>query len=112
MRAAAPYSDFVQFMKDSSFYRDSDTSTTYNQYNHVIVSPEISNASSDTERHDFTLKVYDYAETCQSSNISKIFHDGTSLSISNYLVNTLPTISLSTYGSINLTADLSGNVVI
>ena len=106
-----PYSDFVNFMKnEASFYKDSDLSTTYNQYNQVIVSPVISNASSDTERHDFTLKVYDYAGNMIEQTISKIFHDGTAFTITNFQVNSLPSISLTTYGAVNRTADIDSNV--
>ena len=89
-----------------------DPINTTNEWSNVFLSPMYADASSTSEVHVFTLQAFDYAGNMQEQEIHQLFHDGTALTISNYLVGGAASVLRTSYTSETFTADLESPVKI
>ncbi len=111
-----PVSDsrMVDFMKNEPghfIYKDEDiTESSINQYTKVAYTPIYTNASVDREIHVYEIYAYDYAGNMASNTHIEAFHDGTSLAISNMLVDGAASISRTGITNEVFTADMDSLV--
>ena len=107
-----PTSTTASYIKNNNILFAEDTTPgQFIEYSAIWVTDYVNNVSVHKELHEYTLKVYDYAENVNTSKIQRFIHDGVNLNINSFTVDSVTTILTNALTSVlfesNITSDVN-----